>query len=86
MIEIIFFYLKKKKKKSTHISISLNGGANLLRAGCDSELCFALQAFIQSLFGHRGGAAHVFIAGVCAAANETCKSEKQKQFKKIFSF
>lgn len=57
---------------STHISVSLDGGADLLRAGCDGKLRFALQPFIQSLLGHGGGAAHVFVAGVGAAANEPC--------------
>lgn len=62
---------------NTHISVSLDGGADLLRAGCDGELRFALQAFIQSLFGHGGGAAHVFVAGVGAAANKPCGSGEE---------
>lgn len=62
---------------NTHISVSLDGGADLLRAGCDGELRFALQAFIQSLLGHGGGAAHVFVAGVGAAADEPCGSREE---------
>lgn len=62
---------------NTHITVSLDGGADLLRAGCDGELRFALQAFIQSLLGHGGGAAHVLVAGVGAAANEPCGSGEE---------
>lgn len=62
---------------NTHVSISLDGGANLLGAGSDRKLSLALHAFIQSLLGHRGGAAHVFIAGVGAAANEPYMSRER---------
>lgn len=62
---------------NTHVSVSLDGGTNLLRAGRDRKLSLALQAFIQSLLGHRGGAAHVFIAGVGAAANEPYMSGEE---------
>lgn len=67
---------------NTHISVSLDGGADLLRARCDGELRFALQAFVQSLLGHGGGAAHVFVAGVGAAANEACGSGGQPEIKR----
>lgn len=71
VIRVISIFLQ------THITVSLDGGADLLRAGCDGELRFALQAFIQSLLGHGGGAAHVLVAGVGAAANEPCGSGEE---------
>lgn len=59
----------------THISISLDSGADLLRAGGDREQGLALQTFIQSLLGQRGRPAHVLVAGVGAAADETCRRQ-----------
>lgn len=59
-----------------HISVSFDGGADLLGAGGDGELGFALQASVQSLLGQRGGAAHVLVAGVGAAADQTCGGTK----------
>lgn len=56
--------------RETHKSISFNCGSDLLRSRGDSELSFTLEAFIQSLLSHRGSAAHIFIAGVGAAANQ----------------
>lgn len=61
--------------KDTHKSISFNGGSDLLRSRGDRELSFTLEAFIQSLLGHRGSAAHVLIAGVGAAANQAWREE-----------
>lgn len=55
----------------THIAIPLDGGADLLRARGDGELGFALESVGQRLLGHGCGAAHVFIAGVGTAANQT---------------
>lgn len=56
--------------KETHKSISFNCGSDLLRSRGDRELSFTLEALIQSLLRHRGSAAHVFIAGVGAAADQ----------------
>lgn len=56
----------------THISISLDCGSNLFRPRCNCELGLALQSFIQSLLGQRGCSAHVFIARVGAATDQTC--------------
>lgn len=57
----------------THISIPLDSGADLFRSRGDCELGLALQTFIQSLLGQRGCSAHVLVAGVGAAADQTCK-------------
>lgn len=59
------------RRAGTHITIPLNGGADLLRAWCDGELGLALESMSQRLLGHSCGAAHVFIAGVGTAANQT---------------
>lgn len=59
------------QRTGTHIAIPLDGGADLLRAWGDGELGFALESVGQRLLGHGCGAAHVFIAGVGTAANQT---------------
>lgn len=60
---------------STYITVPLNGGANLLWPRGDSELGLALQTFIHGLFGQRSSSAHVLIAGVGAAADQTCRTQ-----------
>lgn len=60
-----------KKSLSTYVTVSLNGGTNLLRPGGDSELSLTLEAMVQSLLGKGGSSAHVLIAGVGATANQT---------------
>lgn len=57
----------------THVSIPLDSGADLLGPRGDRELGLALHTFIQSLLGQRGRSAHVLVAGVGAAADQTCK-------------
>lgn len=59
----------------THVSISLNSSADLFRTRGDCELGLALQTFIQSLLGQRGRSAHVLVARVGAAADQTCKRQ-----------
>lgn len=55
----------------THISIPLNSGADLFRSRSNCELGLTLQAFVQSLLGQRGCSAHVLVAGVGTAADQT---------------
>jgi len=66
------------KDVGAHVSVSLDGGADLLRAGGDGELGLALQALVQCLLGQGGGPAHVLVAGVGAAANQPCKETPHK--------
>lgn len=67
------------KGAGTHVSISLDGGADLLRARCDGEQGLALQALVQSLLGERGGPAHVLIAGVGTAANQSYRERGARE-------
>lgn len=55
----------------THIAIPLDSGADLFRSRGNCELGLTLQTFIQSLLGQRGCSAHVLIAGVGTAADQT---------------
>lgn len=64
----------------TYISIPLDSGANLFRTRGDCELGLALQTFIQSLLGQRGRSAHVLVARVRAAADQTCKRQEVRCF------
>lgn len=60
-------------KSRTHISISLDSCADLLRAGGHRELGLTLHASIQSLLGQGGRPAHVLVARVGAATDQTCR-------------
>lgn len=59
------------RRAGTHITVPLNSGADLLRARGDGELGLALEPMGQRLLGHGCGAAHVFVAGVGTAADQT---------------
>ena len=56
---------------STYITVSLNGGTNLLRPWGDCERGLALEAMVKSLLGKGGSSAHVLITGVSTAADQT---------------
>lgn len=53
------------------LTITLNGGANLLGTGSDGEEGFGLDAVVESVLGDGGGTAHVLVGGVGARADKT---------------
>lgn len=62
----------ENQKHRTYDSVTLNGSTNLLRAGSHVESSLRLDSVLQSLFDDAGATAHIFVAGVGAAANKTC--------------
>lgn len=62
----------------TYIAIPLDGGADLLGPRGDSELSLALQASVHGLLGQRGGSAHVLVAGIGAATDQTCRRQARR--------
>ena len=53
-----------------HLAVALDGGAHLLGARSDQERHRGLEAVRLGLLGHVGGAAHVLVRGVGAAADQ----------------
>lgn len=53
------------------LTITLDGGANLLGTGSDSEESLGLDAVVESVLGDGGGTAHVLVGGVGARADQT---------------
>lgn len=56
---------------STYIAVPLDGGTDLFGSRGDGELRLALQTSVHGLLGQGGSSAHVFVAGIGAAANQT---------------
>jgi len=54
-----------------HLTVTLNGGANLLGTGGDGEDGLALQTVVQSLLGNGSRAGHILVGGVGAGADQT---------------
>ena len=53
-----------------HLTVTLDGGTDLLRTGGDGEAGLDLEAVRGSLSGDRGGSAHVLVRRVGARTNE----------------
>lgn len=62
----------------TYIAVPLDGGADLLGPRGDSELGLALQTSVHGLLGQGGGSAHVLVAGIGAAADQTCARQARR--------
>jgi len=60
-----------KVLKSLELTIALNGGANLLGTGGDSEDGLGLDSVVHGVLGDGCGARHVLVRGVCARSNQT---------------
>lgn len=60
---------------STYIAVPLDGGADLFGPRGDGELRLALQTSVNGLLGQGGGSAHVFVAGIGAAADQACRRQ-----------
>ena len=61
---------RERERWKTHEAVALNGGANLLGAGRDGKGRLGLEAVVERLLGDAGGARHVLVGAVCAAADE----------------
>jgi hypothetical protein len=53
------------------LTVTLNGGANLLGTGSDGEDGLGLDAVVESVLGNGSGTAHVLVRGVGARADQT---------------
>lgn len=58
-------------RHSTYLgdAVTFNGGTDLLRSRGDVESGFGFQSVLQGFASDTGTTAHVFIAGIRAAAN-----------------
>lgn len=59
--------------KNAHEVVSLNCGANLLRAGSNDETAIGLNSVFQRLPSDGSSARHVFIRGIGAASDEALR-------------
>lgn len=60
---------------STYVAIPLDGGTDLFGPRGDGELRLALQTSVHGLLGQGRSSAHVFVAGIGATANQTCRRQ-----------
>ena len=63
-------YETTRSFESTNLTITLNGGANLFRTRCDSELALDLEAMLSSLLSNRCRAGHILVGRVGAGTDE----------------
>ena len=60
-----------KLTKSFGNSITLNGGADLLRSGSDVEWNLGLNSVLQGIFNNAGATSHIFVGRVGARSNKS---------------
>jgi hypothetical protein len=53
------------------LTVTLNGGTNLLRTGGDSEGSLGLDTVVEGITGNGGSAGHILVRGVGARADQT---------------
>jgi hypothetical protein len=57
--------------KGLELTVTLNGGADLLGTGGNGEEGLGLDAVVESVLGNGSGTAHVLVGGVGARADQT---------------